>query len=110
MNATIRFDERAIERADREFRSKLFAAASKGAGVHQRAVIELTKVPTAIVNGANDAIIDLDYVDGVPYGNHWRKKCFRIPHATHSPFREVRHIVNRLLSEFLKELTGRRSD
>lgn len=104
------FMQKAIERADRQFRSRLFAAARKGAGVNQRAVIELTNVPTAIVNGENDAIINLDYVDGVPYGNLWREKCFRIPHATHSPFWEVPHIVNRLLSEFLKELTGRRSD
>jgi len=72
-------------------------------------VIELTNVPTAIVNGQGDGIIDLDYVDRVAYGNLWRGRCFRIPNATHSPFWEVPHIVNRLLSEFLKELTGRRN-
>lgn len=103
------FMQKAIERADREFRSRLFAGAKNGAGVNQRAVIELTNVPTAIVNGQGDGIIDLDYVDRVAYGNLWRGRCFRIPNATHSPFWEVPHIVNRLLSEFLKELTGRRN-
>ncbi|RTE89978.1 alpha/beta hydrolase [Bradyrhizobium sp. LVM 105] len=104
------FMQRAIERADREFRGNLFSAARSGAGVNQRAVLELTTVPTAIVNGENDAIINLDYVDSVRYANLWRGKCFRIPNATHSPFWEVPHIVNHLLSEFLKELTGRRSN
>ncbi|RYX86937.1 MAG: alpha/beta hydrolase [Bradyrhizobiaceae bacterium] len=103
------FMQKAIERADREFRGKLIASAKNGAGVNQRSVIELTNVPTAIVNGHDDRIINLDYVDSVSYGRLWRGKCFRIPNATHSPFWEVPHIVNRLLADFLKEITGRAS-
>ncbi|UZE46717.1 alpha/beta hydrolase [Rhodopseudomonas sp. P2A-2r] len=102
------FMQIAIERTDRQFRSKLFAAAKQGAGVNQREMLNLTNTSTAIVNGENDQIINLDYVDSVPYANLWRGKCFRISKATHSAFWEVPHVVNLLLSDFLKELTGRR--
>ena len=101
------FMQKAIERADREFRTKLFASAKQGAGVNQRAMLALTNTSTAIVNGEDDRIVNLDYVDSVPYANLWRGKCYRIPGATHSPFWEVPDIVNRLLADFLRDLAGR---
>ena len=101
------FMQRAIERADREFRTKLFASAKQGAGVNQRAMLALTNTSTAIVNGEDDRIVNLDYVDSVPYANLWRGKCYRIPGATHSPFWEVPDIINRLLADFLRDLAGR---
>ena len=102
------FMQMAIERTDRRFRTKLFAASAKGSGVNQREMLASTSTSTAIVNGEHDQIVNLDYIDRVPYANLWRGKYFRIPEATHSPFWEVPHVVNLLLSEFLKELTGRR--
>lgn len=70
------FMQIAIERTDRQFRSKLFAAAKQGAGVNQREMLNLTNTSTAIVNGENDQIINLDYVDSVPYANLWRGSVF----------------------------------
>ncbi|MGV6876425.1 alpha/beta fold hydrolase [Pseudochelatococcus sp. B33] len=103
------FMQMAIERTDREFRNTLFAAARRQAGVNQREALTSTSIPTAIVNGENDRIINLDYVDSVPYANLWRGKCFRIPHASHSPFWETPEFVNLLLFNFLKELKGKGS-
>ena len=98
------FIRRAIERTDRTFRSKLFAATKQGAGVNQRAMLARTNTSTAIVNGENDRIVNLDYIDSVPYAHLWRGKCYRIPNATHSPFWEVPDVVNRLLADFLRNL------
>lgn len=64
----------------------------KDAGVDQRAVV----APTDIESARDE---------------HLRKaKCLRILGAAHSPIWGIPHIVNRLSSEFFKELTGRRSD
>jgi pimeloyl-ACP methyl ester carboxylesterase len=104
------FMQRAIERADREFGSKPFASAKRGAGGNQRAMLALTTTSTVSVNGENDRIINLDYIDSVPVANLWRGKCYRIPDAAHSPFWDVADIVNRLLADFLKELASRMQD
>ena len=102
-----RFMLLAIERTDREFRSTLFAAADRGAGINQRDALATTRLPTAIVNGNDDQIINLDYVESVPYSNLWRGKCFRISSASHSPFWETPDFVNFLLSNFLTDLSGK---
>lgn len=100
------FMQAVIERTDPEFRSTLFAAARRGAGVNQRDTVATTGIPTAIVNGQNDGIINLDYIDRVPYARLWRGKCFRIPNASHSPFWEAPELLNLLLFDFLNELSG----
>lgn len=84
-------------------------AARSGAGAKQRALRDRTTTPTRIANGEDDAIISFDEGDGVRRANLWRGPSRRIPHATQSPSREVAHIVDYLLSEFLRELTGRLS-
>lgn len=88
---------------------KVDTSSRSGAHVNQRAALERNTTPNAIVNGEDDAIVNLDDVDSIRDTNLWRGICFRIPHATDSPYWEVPHIVNHLLSEFLRELTGRLS-
>lgn len=101
------FMQIAIERTDPEFRSSLFAAARRGAGVNQRDAVASASVPTAIVNGQNDRIVNLDYIDRVPYAKLWRGKCFLIPNASHSPFWETPELVNLMLFDFLNELSSK---
>jgi len=99
-----RFMQFAVERTDREFRGTLFAGAARGAGVNQREMLTRTNVPIAIVNGAEDRIVNLDYIDSVPYSSLWRGECYRVTDASHSPFWEAPDAVNILLSDFLKDL------
>lgn len=101
------FMQAAIERTDQKFRSTLFTAARRGVGINQREALAATSIPTAIVNGENDQIINLDYIDTVPYGNLWQQKCFRIPNASHSPFWEAADVVNLQLANFLNDLSDR---
>src|SRR5690606_3272039 len=90
------FMQTAIKRTDREFRGTLFAAARRKTGVNQRDAVSSASVPTAIVNGENDRVVNLDYIDRVPYARLWRGKCFRIPNASHSPFWETPEVINLL--------------
>jgi pimeloyl-ACP methyl ester carboxylesterase len=64
----------AAVRTDPRFRVRLFEAARAGAGVDQRDVVENNPVPLAVVNGAEDQIVRLDYFDSVQYAHLWGGK------------------------------------
>ena len=94
----------AMARADGRARRIMFEAARAGAGVNQRLVVERFRQPLAVVNGAGDTIINLDYIDGIGYGNLWSGKCHRMPGAGHAPFRDDPAAFNALLARFLADI------
>lgn len=61
--------------------------------------------PIAVVNGADDAIINLDYFDTVNFADLWEGQCYRLPGVGHAPFWAVPEKFNPLLERFL-EYTG----
>ncbi|WP_369059103.1 alpha/beta hydrolase [Caulobacter sp. 73W] len=97
---------RAIARADRRFRPTLFEAARRGDGHDQRRVVENAKVPIAVVNGAQDPLIRLDYLDGVSWGNLWRGQCFRLAGAGHAAHWSASGKFNALLDRFMADIDG----
>ncbi len=99
----------AVARTDRRFRKRLFEALRAEAGepqvgpdVHE--VIEKMRVPLAVVNGAEDPIVNLDYFDTVSYGNLWEGQCHRIANAGHTPFWQTPAAFNPILERFLRTL------
>lgn len=101
-NAAEPFMEEAVRRVDAEFRPLLFAAADRGEGCNQRKVVSTTDVSIAMVNGADDTIVNLDYIDSLAYSNLWSNQCFRIPKATHAPFWQTPDAFNDILLRFLR--------
>jgi pimeloyl-ACP methyl ester carboxylesterase len=104
-----RFMYQAIERTDKAFRGILFAGAARGLGIDQHKALTTNPILSAIVNGEDDQIINLDYVDSVAYANLWQDTCFRIPHVSHSPFWEAPELLNSLLADFLVDVTSVRT-
>jgi pimeloyl-ACP methyl ester carboxylesterase len=98
------FMQRAAQRTDEEFRSTLLSTLRLEEKSNQRDVVSRTQVKTAVVNGREDCVVDLDYIDGVPFSRLWRETCFRIPGAGHAPFLEAPIAFNALLSAFLAEV------
>jgi pimeloyl-ACP methyl ester carboxylesterase len=98
------FMRRAVERTDRRFRVTLLASARAGVGVDQRAALASIDIPVAVANGERDPFVDLADVDSVPYANLWRRQCFRIPSASHSPYWDAPEAINTLLTDFLREV------
>lgn len=94
----------AIRRTDKRFRDVLFKAARAGAGGDQRHAVETSKVPIAVVNGAADPLVKLDYLDGIAYGNLWDGRCYRLPGAGHAPFWQQPAAFNAVLGRFLDAL------
>ena len=94
----------AIARTDRRFRPRLFAAARAGDGEDQRSVVERARAPIAVINGADDPLIRLDYIDGVAFGNLWEGRHHRLPGVGHAPFWQAADAFNALLARFLADV------
>lgn len=95
------FLRRAIHRADGRFREELFASSLAGRGVDQRLAVEESPIPIAVINGEDDPLIRLDYVESVLYGNLWDGRCHRLPGAGHAAFWHAADGFNALLQRFL---------
>jgi pimeloyl-ACP methyl ester carboxylesterase len=94
----------AAMRTDGDFRTTLFSQARSSEKSNQREVVSSVAVPTAIVNGAEDPIVNLDYIEAVPYASLWRGNCFKIPSAGHSSFLQNSVEFNSYLFDFLEDL------
>ncbi|WP_407521275.1 alpha/beta fold hydrolase [Methylobacterium oryzisoli] len=93
----------AIARADGRCRERLFQDARAGHLTDQRLTVESSPVPIAVINGAADPLINLDYIDGVAFRNLWSGRCHRL-HAGHAPFWHASDACNALVARFLDDL------
>ncbi len=100
----------AAMRTDCEFRGILASAHRLEEKSNQRDVVSHTTVKTAVVNGRDDHVVNLKYIDGVPYSRLWRDTCFRIPGAAHAPFLQAPIGFAALLSAFLAEVAWAHDD
>ncbi|AJY45547.1 alpha/beta fold hydrolase [Martelella endophytica] len=98
------FMEQAAARTDEAFRSTLFSRYRFEEKSNQREVVSHTEVITAVVNGRDDRIVNLDYIDGVPFSRLWGGTCFRVADAGHAPFLQAPIAFNGLLSAFLADV------
>jgi pimeloyl-ACP methyl ester carboxylesterase len=101
------FLREAMMRADGRFRKRLFEAARAGEGADQRLTVESSPLPVAVVNGAADRIVNLDYIDSVAFANLWEGRCHRLTGLGHAPFWEAPGEFNPLLMRFLQDLEAR---
>jgi pimeloyl-ACP methyl ester carboxylesterase len=98
----------ALIRADGVARSTLFEARRCGEGGNQRKLVESLRIPIAVLNGAEDPFINLDYLDSISFKNLSRGQCQRIVGAGHAPFLQKPAVFNDILSEYLAELAYHR--
>lgn len=94
----------AIRRADGRFRQILFSAADGRGGRDQRQAVESNSIPLAVVNGADDRLINLDYVDAVSYANLWETRCHRLDGVGHAPFWHASLEFNTLVERFMSDV------
>lgn len=99
----------ALVRADGIARSTLFEARRAGVGADQRKLVESLTMPIAVLNGAEDPFINLDYLlDSISFKNLWRGQCQRIVGAGHAPFLQKPTVFNEISNEYLAELANHR--
>ncbi len=99
----------AIRRADGRARVAVLRDALAGGASDARAIVETMQVPLAIVDGAEDLIVERSYVDDLSYATLWEGRTHVIPGVGHAPFWEIAPLFNSILARFLADLSARDS-
>lgn len=94
----------AIRRADGRARAEVMADALAGGASDERAIVAAMRVPLAVIDGAEDAVVDPHYADGLAYGRLWEGRRHVIPRAGHAPFLSAPDLFNAILARFLRDL------
>ncbi|MCW8060137.1 alpha/beta fold hydrolase [Agrobacterium tumefaciens] len=95
------FWKTAVRRADGRARRLMVDAALAGRHPDQRDLVETSPVPLAIVNGADDPVINLDFIDSVTFRSVWRRGPVRVENAGHGLHWQRPEEFNALLDSFL---------
>lgn len=91
----------AVRRTHGLARQYMIEAAIAGHGSDQRRLAETSLIPLAIVNGQNDPVINLDYIDSLDYANIWEGEPIRMKGAGHALHRERPDEFNDVLVRFI---------
>ncbi|MUZ62593.1 alpha/beta fold hydrolase [Agrobacterium vitis] len=94
----------AVRRTDGRSRQYMVDAVLAGTQLDQRDLVRRSTVPLAIVNGADDPVINLDYIDSLNYGRLWTDRPLRLAGGGHGPHWMQHHIFNEMLQSFLGTL------
>ncbi|MDF2799115.1 MAG: alpha/beta hydrolase [Devosia sp.] len=94
----------AIQRADGRLRQCFIRSMMRGDGADQKRVVESADVPVALVNGADDPVVKLPYLDTLAIPQLWMGRSITIPEAGHSPFWSQADHFNRLLVRFVADV------
>jgi pimeloyl-ACP methyl ester carboxylesterase len=89
-------------------REIFFANALSGGADDQRKIVETSRVPLAIVNGADDAFINGAYFGTLHYANLWDGKVHALNGIGHAPFWEASSVFNPLLERFAADASRAR--
>jgi pimeloyl-ACP methyl ester carboxylesterase len=101
------FLREAVRRTDGRARRHMFEAFLAGIGSDQRQVVEQSKVPIAVINGAEDPFLNHGFFDTVAFGNLWRGTSYALEGLGHAPFWEAPARFDPLLADFLAEALPR---
>ena len=97
----------AIVRTDGRARALMVANLFTGQASDQRALVESTDVPIAVVNGADDPVVDTGYLEAIAWGNLWDKHCYILRNAGHAPFLQVPDVFNPIFARFVHDMEAR---
>jgi pimeloyl-ACP methyl ester carboxylesterase len=97
----------AIKRTDGRARAVMITGFFTGQASDQRDLAVNSSVPLAIVNGAEDPLVNIDYVGSLPSGNLWDKHCFVLRGAGHAPFLRAPEVFNNVMARFLDDMAER---
>lgn len=99
------FIEHAVRRTDGRARATMFAAALADDAPNQRTAVERTRVPIAVLTGANEPFVNNDYLDRVAWGNLWGGRVTRMEGTGHATFYERPAVFNSILERFVTEVS-----
>ena len=93
-------------RTDGRARTQLFAGLQQGRYADEAAFVRESRMPLAVMVGAEDDIVNADYIRGLEIGNLWRGEILSPEGVGHGPFWEDPDAFGDTLSAFVAEVTG----
>ena len=78
--------------------------ADAGKASDQKALAEHSPVPLAIVNGADDPMINVRYVGRLTYRNLWDDHYYLLRGVGHAPFLSAPHLFDPIFERFLADM------
>ena len=105
--STARYEEflgEAVRRTDGRARRIMIEAAMRGDGADQRQTVESNPTPLAIVNGADEPMVNNEYILTIDYKNLWEGEVHLLPNTGHAPFWEAPGEFDSLLNRFMLTL------
>lgn len=97
----------AIVRADGRMRPETSRSVTHGGIANQRRVVETSPVPIAMINGSDDPVMRLGYLDTIRFANLWEGRHHVIAGAGHSGFLSHAESFNALLARFGGDMAQR---
>ena len=94
----------AVRRTDGRARRIMMEAAMRGDGADQRLIVEHDPTLLAVVNGAEEPMVNNAYLKLINYQNLWEGKVHLIPGVGHAPFWESAAEFDPLLMRFVTDL------
>lgn len=98
--------EAALRRTDGRARTMMFEGLFNGKTSDQQTLAVTTQVPLAFVNGAEDPIINTDYIGGLTYQALWDKHCFVLRGEGHAPFLTNPGVFNPIFERFVADMSA----
>ena len=96
--------EKAVRRTDGRAREVAWRRWREAYGSDQREVVGREGgPPIAVIDGADENSVRLDYIRTVEFGNLWTGKCIEIQGAKHAPFWEKQEEYLPILCDFLRD-------
>jgi pimeloyl-ACP methyl ester carboxylesterase len=68
---------------------------------------ETTPVPIAVVNGADDPVVNADYVGSLHYKALWDEHSYILRGLGHAPFLQAPDVFNPILGRFMQDMQAR---
>lgn len=93
-----------ILRTDGAARAALFASVGAGRFTDELAIVAALAQPLAILHGAGEQLVNLDYLQQLSIPSLWRGRVQLIPDAGHAAHQEATAAFTELLGQFLADL------
>ncbi len=97
----------AMRRSDGRARALMFQGLFTGQIANQRDLVQSASVPVAMINGADDPFVNVEYIGSLRYQNLWDKHCYMLRGLAHVAFLQAPELFNPILGRFLEEMAER---
>ena len=99
--------QQAARRADGRARATMFAGLFAGQFADQRKIVETSPIPIAVVDGADDAFVNTDYVANLRFADLWDRHYYLLRGVGHVPFLQAPDLFEPILLRFLADMEKR---